>query len=67
MVSRVVEPRHRCLHGFSYCWARRLALARLRQHPHYALHGFNPALSEEALARRFKPGEWVFVSDIGDL
>jgi DNA repair photolyase len=56
-----------CLHGCSYCWARRLALTRLKRHLHYALHGFNPAFNERALARRFKPGEWVFVSDMGDL
>jgi hypothetical protein len=44
-----------------------LALTRLKRHLHYALHGFNPAFNERALARRFKPGEWVFVSDMGDL
>ena len=56
-----------CLHECSYCWARRLALTRLKRHPHYALHGFKPAFNERAMGRRFKPGEWVFVSDMGDL
>ena len=56
-----------CWHGCVYCWARRLALTRLKRHPHYALHGFEPAFNERAMSRRFKPGEWVFVSDMGDL
>lgn len=56
-----------CLHSCSYCWARRLALTRLKRHPHYSVHGFNPALNEKAFARRFKEGEWVFVCDMGDL
>ncbi len=56
-----------CLHLCTYCWARRLALTRLKRHPHYAAHGFNPALNEKAFSRRFKPGEWVFVCDMGDL
>ncbi|MEM0344945.1 MAG: DUF5131 family protein [Thermofilaceae archaeon] len=56
-----------CLHNCVYCWARRLATTRLRRHPHYAENRFKPALNERAFSRRFRPGEWVFVSDMGDL
>lgn len=48
------------------CWARRLAETKLKDTPRYK-DGFIPKLVEKELNTRFKPGEFVFVSDMGDL
>ena len=55
-----------CLHGCSYCWARRLAETKLKDTPRYK-DGFKPAIHEAELSKRFKPGEIVFISDMGDM
>lgn len=50
----------------SGCWARRLALNKLNHLPRYS-DGFKPKFIEKELLKRFKPGEFVFVSDMGDI
>jgi len=57
-----------CTHLCVYCWAKKLCEDRLRKMiPHYAEHGFNPALNESAFRRRFKPDTLVFVGSMGDM
>jgi len=54
-----------CLHGCSYCWARKYALERLADTERYK-DGFNPKLVEKELNKKFR-NQFVFVSDMGDL
>jgi protein gp37 len=54
-----------CLHGCSYCWAKRFALERLSSTEKYK-DGFAPKLAENELNKRFR-NQFVFVSDMGDL
>jgi len=55
-----------CKHLCKYCWARRLALTKLANSPRYR-NGFRPKLIREELRRKFREGELVFVSDMGEL
>ncbi len=66
IVSRTWNPVTGCRYNCIYCWARQLALTKLRSSPRYR-RGFKPRLNPEEFRRRFKPGEVVFVSDMGDL
>lgn len=66
IVSKTWNPVTGCRYNCIYCWARQLALTKLRNSPRYR-HGFKPRLNPEEFRRRFKPGEVVFVSDMGDL
>ena len=54
-----------CLHYCTYCWARKLALTKLRNHERYR-KGFIPRLNEREFKVRFDEG-LVFVTDMGDL
>lgn len=54
-----------CEHDCSYCWARDLALGRLKHLPRYH-DGFKPRVVEEEMSKTFKSG-LIFVSDMGDL
>lgn len=64
-VTRTWNPFVGCRHCCCYCFARRLALGRLKNSPRYR-DGFTPHLVESELSRRFKSG-MIFVSDMGDL
>ncbi len=66
LVTRTWNPVTGCTHNCKYCWARRLAETRLRHIERYR-HGFKPRLNIEEFNKEFKPGEFVFVSDMGDL
>ena len=55
-----------CRFECSYCCARKLAETRLKNSPRYR-DGFHPQLVEEELQRTFKPGEFIFVSFMGDI
>ena len=66
VVTRTWNPVTGCTHLCVYCWARRLAETRLRRSPRYR-DGFVPRFNAEELRARFRPGELVFVSDMGDL
>jgi len=65
IVTRTWNPVTGCTHLCRYCWARDLA-AKLRGSSRYG-EGFAPKLVEKELRATFKPGEAVFVSDMGDL
>jgi len=68
IVTETWNPVTGCEHGCRYCWARSLCIKRLsKMHPHYAKHGFRPALNEGAFKRKFKPMTLVFVCSMGDL
>ncbi|MEB3816914.1 MAG: phage Gp37/Gp68 family protein [Desulfurococcales archaeon] len=65
IVSETWNPVTGCLHDCVYCWARRLALTKLKHAQRYR-DGFKPRFNPEEFKRRFKGGV-VFVSDMGDL
>jgi len=65
IVGETWNPISGCLHHCRYCWARRLALTKLRDTRRYR-NGFKPRLNEEEFRKRFKGGV-VFVSDMGDI
>ncbi|BES82573.1 DUF5131 family protein [Pyrodictium abyssi] len=65
IVSETWNPVTGCDHNCIYCWARQLALTKLRRAPRYR-EGFRPRLNPEEFRKRFKGGV-VFVSDMGDL
>jgi DNA repair photolyase len=57
-----------CLHQCVYCWARRYAvrLAKMGVEP-YTSNLFKPTFIPKRLDRKFRKGQLVFVSDVGDL
>lgn len=65
LVTRTWNPVSGCEYTCVYCWARMLALTKLRDIPRYK-HGFKPRFNEEELRVKFNGG-FVFVSDMGDL
>lgn len=65
IVSETWNPVTGCLHDCTYCWARKLALTKLRNSLRYR-DGFKPRLNIEEFKKSFKGGV-VFVSDMGDL
>jgi DNA repair photolyase len=53
-----------CRFDCSYCWAKKLAEGRLKKvYP----NGFIPEAHQARYAKRFKPGEFVFVCSMGDI
>ena len=57
-----------CLHNCSYCWARGYAnrLAAMGVEP-YKTRGFKPTFAEWRLKQRLPKGQFIFVSDMGDM
>jgi len=55
-----------CRHGCDWCWARACAETRLKHNPRYR-DGFEPAFFPSDLERRFRPGHFVLVAEMGDL
>lgn len=55
-----------CCFSCAYCWAKRMAETRLAKSPKYA-RGFEPTFHPKELARKFRPGEFVFISSMGDI
>lgn len=66
LVTETWNPITGCLHNCVYCWARRLALTKLRMLPRYR-DGFVPRFNENELKRGFKPDTMVFCCDMGDI
>lgn len=64
-VTRTWNPFVGCRHNCIYCYARLLALGRLKNCPRYR-DGFEPHLVESELYHQFRSG-CIFVSDMGDL
>jgi DNA repair photolyase len=66
LVTGTWNPVTGCLYNCSYCWARELATTKLRNSHRY-IGGFKPMLNEAEFQNRFKKGDLIFVSDMGDL
>ncbi len=53
-----------CHFQCTYCWARKLAETKLkRSYP----NGFIPCTHPDRFSKRFKPSDFVFVCDMGDI
>ena len=65
VVTKTWNPVTGCLHYCKYCWARRLALTKLKNTKKYR-NGFSPQIHENEFRKRFN-GDFVFVCDMGDL
>jgi len=65
IVGETWNPITGCMHYCRYCWARQLALTKLKITERYR-QGFKPRFNEEELKKNFKEGV-VFVSDMGDI
>ena len=66
-ITKTWNPVIGCKHGCTYCWARKLAEEKLKPLGGKYKDGFKPTLVQKGLNKRFKAGEFVFVSDMGDL
>ncbi|MCD6368577.1 MAG: DUF5131 family protein [Thermoproteales archaeon] len=66
IVTKTWNPVAGCLHYCKYCWARKLAVTKLKNSKRYR-DGFRPRLNEEEFREKFEKGDFVFVSDMGDL
>ena len=63
-ITATWNPFSGCLFSCSYCWAKRLATGKLaKSYP----NGFTPTFHEKRVNRKFKTGEFVFVSSMGDI
>jgi len=67
IVTRTWNPVTGCTHQCIYCWARMFVERRLRYRSPKYKEGFIPKLHQEEFKKRFKPGEFIFVCDMGDL
>ncbi len=65
IVGETWNPVTGCPHNCRYCWARKLALTKLKYSKRYR-DGFDTHFNPEELRKSFKGGV-VFVSDMGDL
>jgi DNA repair photolyase len=63
---RTYNPFTGCRFECTCCWARRQAEGRLRRLAKYR-NGFAPTFHPEELQKKFNPGEFIFVSDMGDI
>jgi protein gp37 len=63
-ITQTWNPFTGCKWDCTYCWARKLAEGKLKkQYP----NGFVPEFHENRVNRKFKAGEFVFVSSMGDI
>lgn len=66
IVTATWNPISGCLYNCKYCWARELALTKLKNSHRYS-QGFKPSLNEKEFRVKFKKGDLIFVSDMGDM
>jgi DNA repair photolyase len=66
IVTKTWNPVTGCLYNCNYCWARQLATTKLRNSHRYS-NGFKPMLNDTEFCVKFSKGDFVFVSDMGDL
>jgi len=66
IVTATWNPISGCLYNCNYCWARELALTKLKKSKRYA-KGFKPSLNESEFHVKFGKGDIIFVSDMGDM
>jgi len=65
-ITKTWNPVVGCMHGCTYCWARKLAKGKLRKTSRYK-NGFEPQFIEKELDKFLRAKDFVFVSDMGDL
>lgn len=63
-ITSTSSPVKGCSHFCQYCWFVSLATGRLKR---YYQNGIAPRVVQGELDRRFKKGDFVFISDMGDL
>jgi DNA repair photolyase len=66
IVSATWNPISGCLYNCNYCWARDLAITKLKNSHRYS-KGFKPSLNETEFRSKFGKGDIIFVSDMGDM
>jgi DNA repair photolyase len=66
IVTGTWNPISGCLYNCNYCWARDLALTKLKNSHRYS-SGFKPNLNEKEFRVKFGKGDLIFVSDMGDM
>ncbi len=66
IVTATWNPISGCLYNCIYCWARELAITKLKNTQRYA-KGFKPSLNEKEFSSRFVKGDLIFVSDMADM
>ncbi len=66
IVSGTWNPISGCQFNCVYCWARELALTKLKNARRYS-KGFRPSLNETEFNAKFGKGDLIFVSDMGDM
>jgi len=67
LVTKTWNPITGCKHFCVYCWSRLLVERRLRKTTRKYRVGFRPKLHLNEFSKKFKKGEFVFVSDMGDM
>ncbi len=65
-ITRTWNPFTGCRFNCTYCWARKLIEGRLHHLDRYKA-GFIPTTHPARFNPRFKPGDFVFVCDMGDM
>jgi DNA repair photolyase len=66
IVTATWNPVSGCLYNCNYCWARDLALTKLKTAKRYS-KGFKPSLNETEFKVKFVKGDLIFVADMGDM
>lgn len=66
IITGTWNPVSGCFYDCVYCWARNLATKKLKDVPRYS-KGFRPSLNENEFHKKFREGDVIFVSDMGDL
>lgn len=66
IVTSTWNPISGCLYDCKYCWAKNLALTKLKTTKRYA-NGFKPSLNTPEFRVNFGRGDLVFVGDMSDM
>jgi DNA repair photolyase len=66
IVTATWNPISGCLYNCNYCWAKDLAVTKLKTAKRYE-KGFKPSLNDSEFKSRFVKGDLIFVSDMGDM
>jgi DNA repair photolyase len=66
IVTSTWNPISGCLYDCRYCWAKNLALTKLKTTKRY-FNGFKPSLNTSEFKVRFRKGDLVFVADMSDM
>jgi len=66
IVTATWNPISGCLYNCNYCWAKDLAVTKLKNAKRYS-KGFKPTFNESEFNVKFGKGDLIFVSDMGDM